>query len=171
MTQTISVPPATDETILPAGGTFAIYVSSTCNVCFGTASPPGSFPELENKSFLWQYGTTHTFPIPARVGASLPYNTSNPANVCTVTGIADNGKVIVVGSGVLPRKKKSKSKPKKAAVKKPAKKTASKKTASKKAASRTAAKRKVAPKKKSPARKKATRKAVKKGKKTIRRKR
>lgn len=168
MTQTITVPPATDVTIKPPGGTFAFYLASTCNVCFGTANPAGSFPALEGKSFLWQMGSTETFPIPSRVGASLPYNTSNPGVVCTVAGIADNGKVIIVGSGMTKRKKKAKPAPKKAAKKK----TASKKTASKKASSKTAAKRKAAPKKKAPAKKKATaKKAAKKGKKANRRKR
>jgi hypothetical protein len=162
MTQIISVPPATDVTIKPAGGTFAFSVSSTCNVCFGTANPAGSFPSLEKKTFLWQVGSTETFPIPSAVGAWLPYNTSNPGVVCTVAGIADNGKVIVVGSGMIKRKKKSKAKPKKAA----------KKAVSKKAVSKTAAKRKAVPKKKAPAKKKAkAKKAAKKGKKASRRKR
>lgn len=159
MPQTITVPPATDETITPAGGTFAFYVASNCNVCFGTATPPGSFPELENQSFQWQQGTTHSFPIPPNVRDSVPYNTSSPGVVCKPSNITDNGKVIVVGTGVLPRKKKSKPKPKKAAVKKPA----AKKTASRKTASKKAAKRKAPPKKKAPARKKAsTKKAAKK---------
>jgi hypothetical protein len=163
MPQTITVPPATDETIEPAGGTFAFYVASTCNICFGTATPPGSYPELENQTFQWLQGTTHSFPIPPNVGDSLPFNTSSPGVVCKPSNITDNGKVIVVGTGILTRKKKSKPKPRKAAVKKPAaKKTASKKTASRKAASKTAAKRKAAPKKKAPAKKKATAKKAKK---------
>lgn len=168
MPQTITVPPATDETIKPAGGTFDIYVASTCNICFGTATPPGSFPELEDQTFEWQQGTTHSFPIPPNVGDSLPFNTSSPGVVCKPSNITDNGKVIVVGSGVVTRKKKSKPKPKKAAVKKPAaKKTAAKKTASRKAASKTAAKRKAAPKKKakSKAKPKSKAKAKKKAKK------
>jgi hypothetical protein len=156
MPQTITVPPATNETITPAGGTFAFYADSTCNVCFGTADPAGSFPDLEDQTFTWQVGTTHTFPIPSEVDASLPYNTSAQGVTCTVSGIADNGKVIIVGSGISSQKK-SEPKPKKAAVKKPAaKKTVAKKTASKKAATKTAAKRKAVPKKKAPAKKKAT---------------
>jgi len=164
MPQTITVPPASEETITPPGGTFAFYVASTCNVCFGTADPAGSFSELENQSFLWQVGTTHTYPIPAEVNASLPYNTSSAGVACTVTGIADNGKVIIVGSGMGGSRKKSKAKPQKAAVKKPAaKREAAKKPASKQAAKKTAAKRKAAPKKKAVAKKKvAVKKAAKK---------
>jgi hypothetical protein len=159
MTQIISLPPATDVTIKPAGGSFAFYLTSTSNVCFGTANPAGSFPSLENQTFLWQAGSTVTFPIPSSVGAKLPYNASNPGVVCTAGGITDNGKIIVVGSGMIKRKKKSKAKPKKAA----------KKAASKKAVSKTAAKRKAAPKKKAPAKKKAkAKKAAKKGKKASR---
>jgi len=161
MTQIISLPPATDVTIKPAGGSFAFYLTSTSNVCFGTANPAGSFPSLENQTFLWQAGSTVTFPIPSSVGAKLPYNASNPGVVCTAGGITDNGKIIVVGSGMIKRKKKSKAKPKKAA----------KKSASKKTASKTPAKRKAAPKKKSAAKKKATAKKAKKATKPSRRRR
>ncbi len=159
MPQTITVPPASPETITPPGGTFAFYVASNCNVCFGTATPPGSFPELENKTFAWAQGSTHSYPIPPNVGDSLPYNTSNPGVVCLPEGITENGKVIIVGSGM-----SAGQKPKKAAVKKPAaKKTVAKKTAAKKPTSRKAptkkpAKRKAVPKKKAPAKKKVAKK-------------
>ena len=118
-------------------------MTATTNVCFGTASPAGSFPDLEDETFEWLIGSTHTFPIPADVGAELPYNTSSPGNICTAVDPAANGKVIIVGSSMQPKpqtKTKSKSKPK------PKKKAAVKK-ASKKASSKAAAKRKAAPKK------------------------
>jgi hypothetical protein len=137
--QIINIPPAAGTTIKPAGGEFAFYVTATTNVCFGTASPAGSFPDLEDETFEWLIGTTHTYPIPADVGAELPYNTSNPGNICTAVDPTDNGKVIVVGSSAR-LKPNTKSKPK------PKKKTAVKK-ASKKASSKAAAKRKAAPKK------------------------
>jgi hypothetical protein len=137
MTQTISIPPAVGVTIKPAGGEFAFYVTATTNVCFGTADPAGSFPDLEDQTFEWATGSTHTFPIPADVGAELPYNTSSPGTVCSAVDPTDTGKVIVVGSSMRP-KTKSKPKPKKTAVKK---------AASKKSGSKTAAKRKAAPKK------------------------
>jgi hypothetical protein len=159
MPQTITIPPATDATIEPAGGSFAFYVASTCNVCFGSANPAGSFPSLEDQTFLWQVGSTHTFPIPSDVDASLPYNTSMAGVACTVASIGDNGKVIIVGSGMGASKKKSKPVAKPKTKKTPAKKSAAKKTASKKAATKTTAKRKAAPKKKAPAKKKV---AVKK---------
>ena len=141
--QIINIPPAAGSTIKPAGGEFAFYVTATTNVCFGTASPAGSFPDLEDETFEWLIGSTHTFPIPADVGAELPYNTSSPGNICTAVDPAANGKVIIVGSSMQPKpqtKTKSKSKPK------PKKKAAVKK-ASKKAGSKAAAKRKAAPKK------------------------
>jgi len=141
--QIINIPPAAGSTIKPAGGEFAFYVTATTNVCFGTASPAGSFPDLEDETFEWLIGSTHTYPIPADVGAELPYNTSSPGNICTAVDPAANGKVIIVGSSMQPKpqtKTKSKSKPK------PKKKAAVKK-ASKKAGSKAAAKRKAAPKK------------------------
>ena len=143
--QIINIPPAAGSTIKPAGGEFAFYVTATTNVCFGTASPAGSFPDLEDETFEWLIGSTHTFPIPADVGAELPYNTSSPGNICTAVDPAANGKVIIVGSSMQQKpqtktKSKSKSKPK------PKKKAAVKK-ASKKAGSKAAAKRKAAPKK------------------------
>ncbi len=141
--QIINIPPAAGSTIKPAGGEFAFYVTATTNVCFGTADPAGSFPDLEDETFEWLIGSTHTFPIPADVGAELPYNTSSPGNICTAVDPAANGKVIIVGSSMQPKpqtKTKSKSKPK------PKKKAAVKK-ASKKAGSKAAAKRKAAPKK------------------------
>ena len=162
MPQTIVVPPPTDVTIKPAGGTFTFSVTTTCNICFGTATPPGSFPDLENQTFQWQQGSAHSFPIPPNVGDELPYNTSSPGVICKASRITDTGKVIVVGSGGLIKRKKKPA---------PKKKKAAKKSASKKAPSKSAAKRKAAPKKKSPAKKKATAKKAKKATKPSRRKR
>jgi hypothetical protein len=162
--QIINIPPAAGTTIKPAGGEFAFYVTATTNVCFGTASPAGSFPDLEDETFEWLIGSTHTFPIPADVGAELPYNTSNPGNVCTAVDPTANGKVIIVGSSMQPKpqaKTKSKPKPKKkAAVKK-----ASKKANSKAAAKRKAAPKKAAKKSKAKPKSKAKAKAKPKGKK------
>ena len=158
MPQTITVPPATDETIEPAGGTFAFYVTSTCNICFGTATPPGSYPELENQTFQWLQGTTHSFPIPPNVGDSLPFNTSSRvlcANRQTSPTTARLSSSAPAYSRVRRSPSRSRRRPR---VKKPA----AKKTASKKTASKKAAKRKAAPKKKAPAKKKASPKAAKK---------
>ena len=162
--QVISIPPAVGATIKPAGGEFEFYVTATTNVCFGTASPAGSYPDLENQAFIWSIGSTHTFPIPDDIGAELPYNTSTPGTPCTTVDPTATGKVIIVGSGMT-QKPQTKSKPK-------AKKKAVKKTASRKGGSKAAAKRKAAPKKaakKSKAKAKAKPKGKKKSAKKSRR--
>ena len=166
MTQIILLPSAASETtIKPAGGSYGFQVNQNCTVCFGTASPPGSFPPIEGNTYQWKTGITYgPYTIP-NVDDSLPYNTAAPNSPCNPGGIQDIGHVIIVGAGVTgrtrarkkgkksPAKKKSagkkagaksvkKSAPKKAARAKTAKKqSAKKKTAGKKAAKKSSRRR------------------------------
>lgn len=110
-TNVINIPPAVDATIYPSGGTFAFVVGSNCTVCFGTATPAGSFPTLENQTFQWAGGSSHPYPVPSTAGAELPYNTSGPATPCFVMGPPDIGRIIHVGSGMGAPAQKRKSKP------------------------------------------------------------
>jgi hypothetical protein len=110
-TNIINIPPAADATIYPSGGTFAFVVGSNCTVCFGTATPPGSFPTLENQTFQWTAGSSFRYPVPSTVGADLPYNTSAPGTPCLAMGPQDIGRIIHVGSGMGAPTQKGKSKP------------------------------------------------------------
>lgn len=165
MSNTIEVPPAVDDTLDPDEPTFAFDVTEETTICFGTADPAGSFPQLENKTFTWDADTLHEYSTPSTEGATLPYNTSAPGTACSPSGLGDIGHTISVGQGGMgggtakkaPARKAAKtsaakpatkSKPKKAAkktakkaakkaVKKPAKKAAKK---AKKAAKKSKAK-------------------------------
>ncbi len=161
----IDIPPAVDYTLDPDKPTFSFNVSSACTACFGTATPKGSFPGLEDKNLSWEASSQHTFPIPIVADASLPYCTAGPNATCDPSPLSDTGKVIVIGDGLAlsgsKARKPAKKTESKSAVKKgtgvskktaPAKKKAAKKAAPKKAA-------KTAPKK---AAKKAGKKAAKK---------
>lgn len=94
---TIDIPPAVDETVDP--GTITFYVSSNCTVCFGTANPAGSFPDLEDETFDWTAGTTHGPYTADTADANLPYNTSAVGTPCSTVGPWDAVKTIHVGSG------------------------------------------------------------------------
>jgi hypothetical protein len=119
MPNIISIPPAADATIYPSGGTFTFVVVSNCTVCFGTATPPGSFPGLENQTFQWTAGTTHPFPVPPSVDDHIPYNTSPPGMPCSPYGPELTGKIIIVGSGFGATTRKGKAKPARKAKGKP----------------------------------------------------
>ncbi len=130
----ISIPPAVNATIYPSLGTFAFVVTANCTACFGTATPPGSFPDLENKTLPYTAGLTYRYAVPDEEGARITYNTSNPQTPCIVTDMPQTGKVIIVGSGMGSEPQtKSKSASKKAATKSPAKKAAKAKPAKTKA--------------------------------------
>lgn len=162
---TINIPPAADATISATNGAdFCFEVSSTsggCTVCFGTADPEGSFPDLENQTFNWAAGSSHCYPVPPDVGASLSYNTSGYATPCMVADPADTGKVIHVGSSMGSAKPQSTGMAK--AKAKPAKKSA-KVTAKSKAPAKAKAKSKAKPKAKAKAKAKARPKAKAKAK-------
>lgn len=111
MPNIISIPPAVDATIYPSGGTFTFVVSSNCTVCFGTATPAGSFPGLEGNTFNWTSGSTHQYPVPSTAGANLPYNTSNPGTPCSTVGPSEAIRTIHTGSGFGSTKGKSAAKP------------------------------------------------------------
>ncbi len=148
MAQNITIPPASNQTLLPSNSEFQFTVTQSCTVCFSAASTPGTFPGIAGKTFQCAAGQLlGPYPIPSVTGANVQFNTSAPNSICNPQGLGDTGHVIVVGSGI---KKRSKKKPKKAPAKK--------KSAAKKASSRTAARRKPAKK----AAKKATKKATKK---------
>ncbi len=125
-TNVINIPPAVDATVYPSGGTFAFVVGSNCTVCFGTATPPGSFPALENQTFQWMAGSSFRYPVPSTVGAELPYNTSAPGTPCLAIGPQDIGRIIHVGSGMGAPTEKVKSKPAGKAKGKPKPKTKAK---------------------------------------------
>lgn len=110
-TNNINIPPAVGATISPPGGTFVFVVGSNCTVCFGTATPPGSFPDLENQTFQWAAGSTHPFPIPPNVNDSIPYNTAAPGTPCLATDPSAIGRIIIVGSGFGATTRKEKAKP------------------------------------------------------------
>ncbi|MGA2904393.1 MAG: hypothetical protein ABSD98_11215 [Candidatus Korobacteraceae bacterium] len=104
----IPIPPAHNVTV-PAG-TISFPASSNCNVCFGTANPAGSFPGLENNGWPCTAGLTYG-PYPAAtVGASLPYNTSDPGTDCSLDKITEAVSTIHVGSGFGSAEAKTKAK-------------------------------------------------------------
>jgi len=94
---TIDIPPAVDETVDP--GTITFDVSSNCTVCFGTATPAGSFPDLEDETFEWTAGITYGPYTADTADASIPYNTSSPGTPCSTVGPAATAHTIHVGSG------------------------------------------------------------------------
>ncbi len=104
---TIDIPPAEDATI--SGATFTFDVSSACTVCFGTADPEGSFGELENQTYNWTAGSTHQYPVPPDVGATLPYNTSQ-GTPCSVVEPSETVRTIHVGSSLETTSGKAKAK-------------------------------------------------------------
>jgi hypothetical protein len=146
---TIDIPPAEDATI--TGETFTFDVSSDCTVCFGTADPAGTFPELEDQTFEWTAGSTHQYPVPSTEGADLPYNTSDPGTPCSAVGPSDIGRTIHTGSGIEATQRTAKSKPAGKAKGKP--RTAAKLVSKAKPPSKTKAK--ATPKAKPPAKAKA----------------
>jgi hypothetical protein len=157
MPQTITVPPASDQTLRPSNSTFEFVVTQACNVCFAEPSVANTFQQLAGQTFQWSpagspYGP---YPIPSVTNASIEYNTSPQGTICKPTGIILTGHVIVVGTGIV-GKKPTKKKAKKAPAKKKA--PPKKKAATKKGGSKSAAKRKPAKK----AAKKAVRKPAKK---------
>ena len=149
---TVQIPPPSTnpQYISPAGGQFYINVTQTCNVSFGSAIPTSAFSQLANKQFNWSPGTQGPYGIPANANDQVSYSYALSAAEPAGPMI---GHVIIVGTGVRP-KKSSKKKGKKAPAKK--------KSAAKKAASKTAARRKPAKKAAKKATKKATRKSPKK---------
>ncbi len=169
----IDIPPAEDKTVSP--GTITFDVSSNCTVCFGTASPAGSFPDLEDETFEWTTAGSPYGPYAAdTANASLPYNTSNPGTPCSTVGVAGNVHNIHVGSGFGSAKgradamtagKKAKAKPKtKAKPKNKAKVVSKAKPAPKtKAKSKSTSKAKPKPKAKAKTKAKAKPKAKKGG--------
>jgi len=92
----IDIPPAVGKTVSP--GTITFDVSSDCTVCFGTANPAGSFPDLEDETFEWTVGTYGPYTANT-ADAEIPYNTSAPGTACSTAGPWDNVKTIHVGSG------------------------------------------------------------------------
>lgn len=164
---TIDIPPAANKTVDP--GTITFDVSSACTVCFGTANPSGSFPDLEGNTWNWAGGSTQGPYVADTANATLPYNTSNQGNPCDPEGLTDTGHTITVGSGLLTARTRTKAKaPSKAKPKTKAKAKAKARAVSKaKPAPKTKAKsktKKAAPKKKAKTRVKAKPKAKKGGK-------
>jgi hypothetical protein len=155
MAQNITIPPASNQTLIPSNLEFQFTASQSCTLCFGTPSRAGTFSQIAGKTMQCSAGQVYgPYPIPANTGDQIPYNTSAPSSICNPLGLGDTGRVIVVGSGA---KKRSKKKAKKAPAKK--------KSAAKKAPSKTAPRRKPAKKagkttKKSPS--KTAKKAAKK---------
>ena len=154
MAQNITIPPASNQTLLPSNAEFQFTVTQNCTVCFSAASTPGTFPGIAGRTFQCAAGQLlGPYPIPSITGADVHFNTSAPNSICNPQGLSDTGRVIVVGTGVVP-KKRSKKKAKKAPAKK--------KSAAKKAPSKTAARRKPAKKAAQKATKKAGKKASRK---------
>src|SRR5271168_2307939 len=106
----IDIPPAVGETVSP--GTITFDVSSNCTVCFGTANPAGSFPDLENETFEWTAGSSYGPYAAATANANLPYNTSAVGTPCSTVGPWDAVKTIHIGSGFGSAKTKTKTKTK-----------------------------------------------------------
>lgn len=149
MAQNITIPPASNQTLLPSNAEFQLTANQACTVCFSAASTPGTFPGIAGQTFQCGPGQVlGPYPIPSTTGAHVYFNTSAPNSVCNPNSLGDTGHVIVVGSGMNPKRSKKKAK------KAPAK----KKVVARKGGSKPAAKPKPAKK----AAKKATKKAPKK---------
>jgi hypothetical protein len=113
----IDIPPASNETVDP--GTITFDVSSNCTVCFGTANPAGSFPDLENETFEWTAGSSYGPYAADTANANLPYNTSAVGTPCSTVGPWDAVKTIHIGSGFGSAKTKTKTKAKATSKAKP----------------------------------------------------
>jgi hypothetical protein len=157
---TIDIPPATDESA-PAG-TISFYVSSNCTVCFGTANPAGSFPDLEGHTWNWSANTTYGPYTANTANATLPYNTSGQGNPCDPEGLADIGHTITITSGMATAR--TTAKPKAKAKPKPKPKVKARVVAKAKPAPKTKAKSKAKPKPKPKAKPKAKAKTKAKAK-------
>ncbi len=153
----IDIPPAVGKTVSP--GTITFDVSSDCTVCFGTADPAGSFPDLEDETFEWTGGLTYGPYTADTADAEIPYNTSDPGTPCSTVGPAAAVHTIHVGSGFGSAKPGGKAKAAgktKAKTKAKAKPKAKAKLASKaKPAPKTKAKSKAKPKPKTKAKTKS----------------
>jgi hypothetical protein len=152
MAQNITIPPASNTTLLPSNSEFQITATQSCTVCFSAASTPGTFPGIAGRTLQCAPGQLlGPYPIPSVTGANVSFNTSAPNSICNPQGLGATGHVIVVGSGV---KKRAKKKAKKAPAKK--------KSAAKKASSKSTARRRPAKKATKKAAKKAPKKSAKK---------